>query len=91
MSELHRHIQRLITANMDLQHLGFTVWRISTRINLIHNTRDPAYLIPISIISGTPSLGSECPQVPGNYTKYGSQIDLTPELDCIFVVPLASS
>ncbi|KAF7505077.1 hypothetical protein GJ744_001296 [Endocarpon pusillum] len=73
--------------DLELQHMGYTLWRISIRTTIGHRTTGAAYLIPIHVISGTPSLGQECLQIPGQFTKYQTQVDLTPELDCIFVVP----
>lgn len=66
--------------------MGYTVWRISTRTTIMHQTTGAGYLIPINIISGTPSLGAGCPQRLGYITKYETEVDLTPQLDCIILV-----
>ena len=79
-------IQALTMANLDSQHLKFTVWRILHNTNLIANDLGPAYLIPIKIISGTPSLGLNNPQKPGHYLVYERNSNLTPALDCVFVI-----
>ncbi len=66
------------------QHLGYTVWQISNGIT-IRNTTGPGYLIPINI-KGNAHLNSEETLRYGCYSYYNGVTDLTPELDCIFVV-----
>lgn len=68
------------------QHLGHTVWRISKPIT-IQVTSGPGYLIPISVISGNPSLTPGGQQKAGWYIYIPVVADLSPELDCIFVWP----
>ena len=66
--------------------MGYTVWRISIRTTIMHQMTGVIYLIPINIISDTPFLGGGCPQRLGYITKYESEVDLTPQLDCIILV-----
>lgn len=89
-AQLHKEIQGLIQELKELnifkEGYGYTVWRISGKTT-IEVPDGPGYLIPINI-EGAPRI------TPGDLLKsdiatYISEKSVvTPELDCVFIVPL---
>jgi len=71
---------------LNLQDWGYTLWRFSTTIT-INNETGPVYLIPICNISGEPQIIPGGPLTPGSKT-YANHVELKPELDCLFIIPM---
>ena len=83
------NVRLMDTAATDTcQTLGHTVWRISKPI-LIGNKTGPSYTIPISV-KGTPCLNPGGPLKSGWYMYHTVNLELKPELDCVFAFTKAS-
>ncbi|MCJ1280610.1 hypothetical protein MMC21_008439 [Puttea exsequens] len=78
---LYDKVKQLLE-HLGIGHIGDTVWRISKRI-LIGNKTGPSYIIPISV-KGMPYLNPGGPLKSGWYMYHTVNLELTPELDCIF-------
>lgn len=71
------------------QKWGYIVWRVSGPSPArFRNTPGPAYLYPIHVFDGTSPTISGLPLRVGEVNRIEQAVEVSPSLDCLFVVTL---